>query len=567
MKTLILNLGEVDNSPMGAPGARWSAVVEVSYDRDVNTDDVRVPRGVPLPIDVLGSGLASVDVIANDDPSLTEASKGFGVTVRATFTALSRGRGIGPAQQEKRATWNLVIDSNAPDPVKLSTLEDAQPVPAQWVTIGALMEGIGAALESAITEAIQGTLAEPELARVLSALSDTTPTGLAFTITDEAGNRSWVEGDTNGDPTDHAAARIAGKVTEPLGLHFDPLLGPGFHVTDESGQHLAEISTDAAGRTYPWAAERAARRSQAYGVNLPVTGFTAWGDSLTFGQGAGGARWGDVMASRLGIPATVMGYPANGSANIAFRSGGLPLALSADITIAPGETVTVTPNITAGWRVGGSLTLDMPCKVTGSNGSGADGTGSMVTVTGLTLRQNVGASTVGTFSLIRAAGAGSAVTIPAGMPLVGTEGDGLNGGGLVLLLGRNNIDTLPAIIRDVSAILGHNTRTPRSFLVVPPTASQNSGAGDLVKVRNITATLRATFGAHHVPDLQGWMASTASLAAVGITPTSNDTADIAAGWIPRSLLVTTDSTHYNAAGHKAAGIFLATAAVAAGWKG
>lgn len=557
MKTLILNLGEVDNSPMGAPGARWSAVAEVSYDRDVNTDDVRVPRGVPLPIDVLGSGLASVDVIANDDPSLTDASKGFGVTVRATFTALSRGRSIGPAQQEKRATWNLVINSAAPNPVKLSTLSTATPVPPQVTTI--------ADLEDALADSVVASaLADPQIARVTSTLTTSSSSVVAFSIADEAGNRSWVEGDPQGNPTTHAAGKLRSVTTDPLGLSANAIPG-GFHITDESGTHLAEASTDGAGRLYPWAAERVALRSQAFGAALPVTSFTCWGDSLTFGQTATGTRFGDVMAATLGIPSVVMGYPANGSANIAFRSGALPVGFAEDVTLAPGATVTVTPTVTDGWRVGGSLVHNMPATVTANNGSGADGTGSMIEVS-VTLRQNVGASTVGTFSLVRPADGGPTVTIPKGTPVVGIEGSGLNHGGLVLLLGRNNIDTPAAIMRDVTAILGHNTRTPRQFIIAPPTASQNSGAGDLTKVRNITAQLQARFGGH-VVDLQKYLASAQALTDAGITATSQDTTDIAAGWIPHSLLATTDSTHYNAAGHTVAGKWLAAQAITLGWKG
>lgn len=578
-KTLVLDFREITTALLGSGQSGWFTDVSVAYDRDVRwsgtgtglPDHGIYPGGVPF----FRSSLSlvadmQVPVIPNDDPDLLDGSAGFGITVTLTLSPRHTARGHRTLKYER----TIVVTSADPATLNLSSRGNASPLPPELTDLSQVAEAIARFNDAAeiVDDRAEAAVAEQVAASDLVTGSDPrlpqarSMTDIAFTISDEAGNRSWVEGTTAGHPTAFAASEIASVVTDPLGLRSDPNAGPGFHVADESGLHLAEVSTDGAGKVYGWASERIARRGQAYGARLPVTAFTCWGDSLTFGQGAGGARWGDVMAAQLGIPATVMGYPANGSANIAFRSGGLPLSLSADVTIAPGQTVTVTPTITTGWRVGGNLTLDMPCKVTASNGTGADGSGSMVTVTGLTLRQNVGASTVGTFSLIRAAGAGSAVTIPAGMPLVGTEGDGLNGGGLVLLLGRNNIDSPDAIVRDVTAIIGHNTRTPRQYIIVPPTGSRNSGASDLVKIRSITAQLTAIYGPH-VADLQTWLASTASLAAVGVTATSDDTADIAAGWIPRSLIISSDTVHYNANGHKAVGIFLAAFANSLGWKG
>lgn len=136
-KVLVMNLADITKELIGTPDSQIGGTITAEYDRDVNTTDgERVPRGLMQDVPITG-GVVSTPVLCSDGDDIDEGSKGFRVVVRATLRNRTR-----PEMAVMTYTWKVSITTLSPDPVYLSTLREAQPVPPEYVDIKALIQDI-----------------------------------------------------------------------------------------------------------------------------------------------------------------------------------------------------------------------------------------------------------------------------------------------------------------------------------------------------------------------------------------------------------------------------------------
>lgn len=406
--------------------------------------------------------------------------------------------------------------------------------------------------------------------------------GLGFTITDTTGSRSWVEGDLGGHPTDHAGQEIRDYALPPMGMYDTKAPGAGLPITDLNG-NSAEIALDERGRTYPPAAVSAVRRAKMRNNPRAVTDFLVVGDSLVCGNFNN--PFAATASALTGIPCRgVFGWYGNGATKIAFRFGAQPARITTGFALAEGQTVDLTGNLTPadGWRTTAPDNFDMQCELYASTG----GTSNAWVKVPATLRIGTSGSTV-VWQLVRGTDGLGPVTVRNGTVLRGTDitkaspTAGVNmvagtdfaaAGALVLFIGRNNIDEITATTRAINAIIAACTRQDLPYIIIPPTAvglvpSVSNPAADLLKNRWHTKRLTDMYGADQVLDLQKLAASTDALTRAGLTATSDDTAQIAAGFIPPSLLMA-DWVHPNDQyGSPVYGSYVADKMTALGWTG
>lgn len=270
---------------------------------------------------------------------------------------------------------------------------------------------------------------------------------------------------------------------------------------------------------------------------FPTLNWTAWGDSLTYSQATGQANptWPQIVATNLGVPVYNGGRQGQASAEIATRQGGLRplLAVTGDSIPASGSVGVTVVSPTDGWRPSGTSLLAMEGTLAGIPG---------------TLYHDA-ATQVWTFT--RAA-AGSATACPASTPFIGTEGDDKRADNVIIWAGTNNNTQQTAILRDIASMVAWLTPYDKRYLVIGLTTPGNDA---------VNAALAAAYGSRF-EDLRSYMISS-GLSAAGITPTTDDTAAIAANNIPPSLM--TDATHFNQAGYNVIGARIAARIRARNW--
>lgn len=352
---------------------------------------------------------------------------------------------------------------------------------------------------------LPGSVTRSSLDSTLSAgLPDTTTpeSGLAYAITDSLGRRSWIEVGPDGAPTAHALAKLQTALGAQIGI-ADRFAAPGQVTT-----HKIASGPD----------------------------ITAWGDSLT----AGGFP--SQLATLTGRTVYNGGVGGETSTGIAARQGGLPyLMLPAGGTIPASGGVTVTLTSSGG---GTSWPL--------LQGSGIpDGVmrGTLAGVTGvLTLSQPTTpgpvhqADDVYTFTRDTA---GDAVPLTRPAPFYTDFAVARRDDLQVFWYGRNNASAGARIQSDIAASVQFMGSIDKRFLVLSVTngAGEGNPSSTYTAVTTVNAALFATYGRRFI-DARRYLIDY-GLADLGITPTGQDNADVAADTIPASLRA--DSIHLTAA--------------------
>jgi hypothetical protein len=270
---------------------------------------------------------------------------------------------------------------------------------------------------------------------------------------------------------------------------------------------------------------------------FPTVNWATWGDSLTYNQATGQASptWQEIMAADLGVTVYNGGRGGQASGEIAVRQGGLrPLLTVTGNSIPASGTVTVTAiSPTDGWRPSGTSVLAMEGTLAGIPG---------------TLYHD---ASTGAWTFTRDA-SGSVTACPAATAFIGTEGVNKRADNVIIWAGTNNTSQPTAILRDIASMVDWLTPYDKRYLIIGLTTPGNE---------SINASLAATYG-NRFEDLRAYMISS-GLAAAGITPTTDDTAAIAANNIPPSLM--TDATHFNQAGYNVIGARFAARIRARNW--
>jgi len=149
--------------------------------------------------------------------------------------------------------------------------------------------------------------------------------------------------------------------------------------------------------------------------------------------------------------------------------------------------------------------------------------------------------------------AGAAVAVPAGSRFFCAWGKSLRSLSAWLWLGRNGAQSGFTVLGDIAAAVG--SLSHRRYLVgaIPPSAADS--AGGIANLSALNGQLAGLYGARFV-DLVAALKGKAN-------GSPEDTSDVAAGYIPRSLR--SDHLHLNDAGYAAVAQAFHAAHVRMGW--
>lgn len=261
-----------------------------------------------------------------------------------------------------------------------------------------------------------------------------------------------------------------------------------------------------------------------------------WGDSLTAGGG-----WTTLLSTLSGLPVYNAGTGGENSQTIMARQGGDVMMVN-NITI-PADTseilIASKPNnidtylgkkVTPLMQGGG--THVNPCYIAGIEGT--------LRYTGVDY-----ADASGTWVWKRNT-AGTAVTIDRPTAIVTNYDKNYNNGIMIIFIGQNggwNND--PAeLVRQHKLMIAHSKASDVVIIGLSTgTASERSA---------YEAAMKAEFGRYFI-SLREYM-SQYGLADAGLTPTAQDTSDMAVGKMP--LTLTTDGTHYTTAAKTVIGNYI-----------
>lgn len=153
-----------------------------------------------------------------------------------------------------------------------------------------------------------------------------------------------------------------------------------------------------------------------------------------------------------------------------------------------------------------------------------------------------------------AAGVTEAQVIPGGAVFHCPEYDSFRDHTFFVMLGRNADFTDPvqraAVLFDTAAVIARQTSTGQGYLVfgeLPGVVDLQNGGAALEGLIEVNQALAQAYGDRFI-DTRAWLMAN-GLAFMGLFPTAQDTADIAAGILPRSLYDPGDLFHPNAGGY------------------
>lgn len=282
--------------------------------------------------------------------------------------------------------------------------------------------------------------------------------------------------------------------------------------------------------------------SAQYGVPAFTGPTIRWdGDSLTAGAGGNGTSAVSVFSALAGR--TVLNYGGGGetSADIGGRDGANPLLAKFDGNTIPASGAVLFDIIRSDGKADtktlsrqGSIGLN-PVTVGGVVGSVSFDT------------------TANRFKFTRTT-AGTAVTLLRPAALLPNATAGRRTDSLILQLGRNNLTDTDRIMEDTDAIIANAQAAYVHYLVVGVLNGAGEGTGTQAHtaILALEARQRNRYGRRFV-NLRRHLIDY-GLAEAGITPTTQDLADIAADIVPTSLRF--DNIHLNAAGYTVDGRFV-----------
>lgn len=141
-RTLVLD-------PIRITGANAAgAKVFVSYDRPVRLKSGGfAPRLMEEPVAIQDGTTATVQVIASDDPDLTDDSTGFGILVSLVWDSARDYRPQSPQ------SYTAQVSTTMADPIRLSKVMGALPTPPQYADAATLIAAANSAKTSAMSAA------------------------------------------------------------------------------------------------------------------------------------------------------------------------------------------------------------------------------------------------------------------------------------------------------------------------------------------------------------------------------------------------------------------------------
>lgn len=359
--------------------------------------------------------------------------------------------------------------------------------------------------------------------------------GILASIVDSTGARTWLEAnDQDGGPTDH----VLDLVKVPFGLpdRYD-VPGTSVVVTDAAGYRTWLEANDRDGG--PSDAATAFIRSALDGTSTPAT-IVCDGDSMTeLANGGGAGPWPSLLATNTGRTVINLGRSGAWAAEVVSRAGGIvPLiTLPSNPGQLPADTTptAVTVDSYGGWSNMSDLTR-----------------GVFGTIRGIRFRLTY--ETTNGFMLTRVV-AGAAVKVASPVSFV-PETPYLGPGFVhTLWVGRNNVSNGTDAYTPISRQVDEFRRSGVKFLLFSvcntspfgATTGEPQGSTNYNAIVALNGQLQKLAPREYV-DVRGRLIRE-GLALAGLTPTADDTADIAADMIPRALL--SDGLHTNGPGRVA----------------
>ena len=272
------------------------------------------------------------------------------------------------------------------------------------------------------------------------------------------------------------------------------------------------------------------------GTRTLDTDLLVWGDSLTAGAGGNGTSYPAVCANELGLTYKNCGVGGENANTIAARQGGNELIIPA------GEINGTYPYTDFVDPFGGNV---RPLRQgTGSN------SGNKIYIDGeectLSITQTSSTSTDAVYTI--SGYTGGASTVPK---LARFAGSNFNGKIVVIWVGTNGASVtgttsaVEARIAIIDSMIKHLDHNRYVIMGISRGTETNQAADD--------AAMLAHYGNKFFPTRK--LLVDYGLTINGLTPTEQDTADIAVGTVPTQLR--SDTTHMNAYGYTAIGKMLA----------
>lgn len=284
-------------------------------------------------------------------------------------------------------------------------------------------------------------------------------------------------------------------------------------------------------------------------TNLNLTSsskrFTCGGDSMTAGAGGSGTTYPGVLATLFpGATFYNLGIGGQTSTQISARLGGVPIK------------VTVTGNSIP--ASGGVAVTNKSVNILYNSGSfSGTATGTLAGVPG-----TMSTDTSGNWTFTRTT-AGSAVACPADTVFLPDIAADHENDTMIIWAGRNNSGSATVVLSDILAMIDRLKPLNKRVLVLSVCNGLNEGTGTGAynNIAAVNKELARHFGDQFV-DVRRYLIDF-GLAEAGITPTSQDTADIAADTIPASLR--NDNVHLLGIGYTVIANLIARVLRAKGW--
>ncbi|MDR2294517.1 MAG: hypothetical protein LBE05_04870 [Microbacterium sp.] len=397
-----------------------------------------------------------------------------------------------------------------------------------------LREAVGELAADAVDEAID--FADANLVRKTDPGAPSSPGVTSEWLEVELGTGDRIIAGTRQDGTRHIA-RLTTETLTMSGIEETIEKNGSDYLqvsVDPSGNIAEPDAIDRNGRTPGWVLRNYANRQRS-----ALSGVVCFGDSMFADFGSLGTSTPSVMSTLLPVPVIGRGVTSQSVTEIALRQGGLNLLVTVDGGSIPASgTVAATVNVSGTWRSQAWTFSGSLCGVPG------------------TLTKS--ATHVWSFTRSRT---GTATPAPAGSLWVSDQPTGPMVG-QILRGGRNSPD-LANCARDMRAMVTRARATGSPVLVLPVynLATETTGTSGYDLIKSINAAYEEIGGSDFI-DSRAWLIRH-GLAEMGITPTAQDTADIAADVIPESLRH--DSTHLNVAGRTAEARFLARIITSKDW--
>lgn len=285
--------------------------------------------------------------------------------------------------------------------------------------------------------------------------------------------------------------------------------------------------------------------SNVFPINADVSKVAVWGSSSAEGI----APYLTTALSDLDIPVTVFngGDAGAQSFHVYAHLGSLPAKLT-----FPSNTIPASGSVTVTADADFTLGVDNLKAYTG-------------TIAGIA---GTLAYSGGNLTFTRTTG-GSIVAVPAGTPFIPTDGYVHRADVTLLWAGKNDLSSGIGV-RPLEGIIG---RTDQAFdwlaplykrtLVLGHFADSNASSAMVNdRIAVVNAAHAARYGSAFV-DVQAYLMSAQVWTDTGITPTSGDLAQQAAGQKPASL--SADAAHLNAAGYTAVAKLIKARLISLGW--